>query len=123
LALLSSHTKPPAASTQAVLALFAILAQIGAAWAFSGVGKADPGLAESSVAHLYGLAVKAGIARLIAEKCVDENLSAPTMRKAMGELSVHLSYLEDGYVSAIEDWRIFQPGAVEKAKGSKRDPD
>jgi len=41
----------------------------------------------------------------------------------MGELSVNLSYLEEGYLNAIEDWRIFHPDAVEKAERSENDLD
>jgi hypothetical protein len=41
----------------------------------------------------------------------------------MGQLSVHLSYLEEGYIDAIEDWRVFHPDAVEKAERSENDPD
>src|SRR5882724_6221037 len=73
LALLSNQSKPPAATTQALLALFAILAQFGSAWLFSGVGKADPGLAESSVAHLYSFALRAAVARELAEQCVEDS--------------------------------------------------
>jgi hypothetical protein len=45
------------------------------------------------------------------------------MRQAMGQLSVHLSYLEEGYIDAIEDWRVFHPDAVEKAERSENDLD
>lgn len=124
LAFLSNGTKPPSAGTQALLALFAILAQLGSAWAFSSVGKADPGLAERSVAHLYGLATRAEFARLLAEKGNEGNLGAPAIRKVVGELSVHLSYLEEGYIQAIEDWRVFHPDAVRRAaERSNHDPD
>lgn len=123
LAFLSNQTRPPGASTQALIALLAILAQLGSAWTFSGAGKADPGLAERSVARLVGLATRASIARGMAEKCQEVNPGTPAMRKAMGQLSVHLSYLEEGYINAIEDWRVFHPDAVEKAERSERDPD
>lgn len=123
LAFLSNQTKPPAASTQALIALLAILAQLGSAWAFSGAGKADPGLAERSVGRLVGLATRASLARVMAEKSRETNPGVTVMRQAMGELSVHLSYLEEGYLDAIEDWRIFHPDAVEKAERSERDPD
>jgi hypothetical protein len=122
LAFLGNQTKPPAASTQALIALLAILAQLGSAWAFSGVGKADPGLAERSVGHLVSLAARASFAKAMAEKCQENGLGAPAMRQVMGQLSVHLSYLEEGYVSAIEDWRIFHPDAVKDAiKNAERE--
>jgi hypothetical protein len=91
--------------------------------AFSGVGKADPGLAERSVARLVGLAVRANLAKAMAEKCREANPGVSTMRQAMGELSVHLSYLEEGYINAIEDWRIFHSDVVEKAERSENDLD
>lgn len=124
LAFLSNQTKPPAASTQALIASFAIFAQLGSAWAFSGVGKANPGLAERSVSRLAGLATRASVARLMAEKCQETNPGIPVMRQVTAELSVHLSYLEEGYLDAIEDWRIFHPDAVEKAvERSENDSD
>ena len=123
LAFLSNRTQPPAASTQALIALLAIFAQLGSAWAFSGAGKADPGLAERSVARLVGLAARASLARAMAEKCREANPGAPAMRQAMGELSVQLSYLEEGYLNAIDDWRVFHPDAVKKAERSEDDLD
>jgi hypothetical protein len=122
LAFLSNKANPPPASTQALIALTAILAQLGSAWVFSGVGKADPGLAERSVARLVGLATRASLAKTVAEKCRETNPGAPAMRQAMGELSVHLSYLEEGYIEAIEDWRIFHSDAVERAERSENGP-
>jgi len=121
LAFLSSQTKPPAASTQALIALLAIIAQLGSAWAFGGVGKADPGLAERSVARLVGLAARASLAKSMAEKCREVNPGTPVMRQVVGELSVHLSYLEEGYLDAVDDWRIFHPDAVEKAERNDGD--
>jgi len=120
LAFLSNQAKPPAASTQALIALLAILAQLGSAYAFSGVGRADPGLAERSVARLLALAARASFAKAAAEKCKEESPGAPAMRQAMGEVSVHLSYLEEGYIEAIEDWRVFHPDAVNKAERKER---
>ena len=123
LAFLSNETKPPGASTQALIALLAILAQFGSAWTFAGAGKADPGLAERSVGRLVGLANRASFARALAEKCQEANPGSPAMRQVIGQLSVHLSYLEEGYINAIEDWRIFHADAVEKAERSENGPD
>jgi hypothetical protein len=116
LAFLGSQTKPPAASTQALIAVFAFLAQVGSAWVFSGDGKVDPTHAQRSVGRLARMAASAAVARRIAEKARDENLPAAAMRIVMGEISVHLSYLEEGYLDAIADWRAFQPEAVENAE-------
>ena len=39
----------------------------------------------------------------------------------MGMMSVHLSYIEDGLIGAVDDWRVFHPYAVEQAEGSTDD--
>lgn len=116
LAFVGNEAEPPGASTQALIAFLAILAQLGSAWTFNGDGKADPGLAQSSVSRLVKLAQKANTARLIAEELHEKGATPSDTRRAMGQMSVHLSYLEEGYIDAIEDWRLFHPGAVEKAE-------
>jgi hypothetical protein len=118
LAFLSNRSEPPAASTQALIALLAILAQLGSAWTFSGDGKADPGLAQRSVGRLVGLALRADSARQLTERMHAGGATASEVKQAMGQVSVHLSYIEEGYLNAIEDWRVFHPYAVEKAERS-----
>ena len=104
-----------------MLALLAILAQLGSAWTFSGDGKADPGLAQRSVGRLFALGRRAEAARLATERLQSSSAGAPELRRHVDQLSVHLSYLEEGYVEAIEDWRIFHPYAVYQAEGSQND--
>lgn len=116
LAFLGNQSEPPAASTQALIAFLAILAQLGSAWVFSGDGRADPGLAERSVARLVGLAQRASTARFATESLHSSAANVSELRRAVGQVSVHLSYLEEGYVEAIEDWRVFHPHAVQKAE-------
>jgi hypothetical protein len=116
LAYLGNTEKPPAASTQALIALLAILAQVGAVWIFSGDGKADPTLAQRSVARLVTLAERASQARRAAEVLHTDGASAGKVREGVGQLSVHLSYLEEGYLESIDDWRMFHPKAVEQAE-------
>lgn len=118
LAFLGNVDKPPSASTQALLAFLAILSQLGAAWTFSGEGKADPTLAERSVARLVRLAQRASGAKQQAEALTVRGTTAADLRDGMGHLSVHLSYLEDGYVDAINDWRTFHPTAVTAAENT-----
>ncbi|GAB3055084.1 hypothetical protein GCM10027053_14860 [Intrasporangium mesophilum] len=119
LAFLGNETEPPGASTQALIAFLAILAQLASAWAFSGDGKADPGLAQRSVGRLVGLAQRAEAARTAIETLQSaNNVKAEQLRLALGQLSVHLSYIEEGYLDAVEDWRIFHPEAVQKAERS-----
>lgn len=119
LAFLGNRTEPPAASTQALVAFLAILAQAGSAWTFSGDGKADPGMAQRSVGRLVNLGRRAEAARLATERLQASGAGAPELRRAIDQLSVHLSYLEEGYVEAIEDWRIFHPYAVHQAERSQ----
>lgn len=119
LALLGNQEEPPAASTQALIALLSILAQLGAAWIFSGYGKADPTLAQRSVGRLVKSAQNVNNAKLIAEALQQRGTTTTELRQGVGELSVHLSYIEEGYVEAIEDWRVFHPRAVERAERNR----
>lgn len=123
LAFLGNKQTPPAASTQALIALLAILAQVGAAGVFSGDGKADPTLAQRSVARLIGLAQRASTARETAELLYSGKLTVTEIRQGVGQLSVHLSYLEEGYINSIDDWRVFHPRAVGQAEGSMTEDD
>jgi hypothetical protein len=116
LAFLGSVDEPPSASTQALIGFLAIMAQLGAAWVFSGEGKVDPTLAQRSVARLVRLARRAEGARREAELLAVKGIPAGHLREGVGHLSVHLSYLEEGYVDAIEDWRMFHPHAVDAAE-------
>lgn len=123
LALLGSRSSPPAASTQALLALLAILAQAGSAWVFSGDGKADPGLARRSVSRLVGLARHANEARLTAQTLKENSPTVAEFRHEIGPLSVHLSYLEEGLIEAVEDWRVFHPDAVARVESQEETND
>lgn len=116
LAVLGSQVRPPSTSAQGLIASFAILAQIGSAWVFSGEGKADPGLAKRSVGRLLRLAGRTHAARRRIEALQESGASAADLRLAIRELSVHFSYLEDGYVQAVEDWAVFHPYVVQEAK-------
>lgn len=117
LAYLGNTETPPAASTQALTALLAILAQGGAVWAFSGVGRADPGLAYRAVARLYGLAQRSASARETLEAMYEDEPPVAQVRKQLGGLSVTLSFLEEGYIEAMEDWRTFHPAIVKEVEG------
>lgn len=118
MALLSSRDHPPSASTYGLLALLAILAQLGATWVFGGEGKADPSMARRSVARLVAMASRAETARKQAELLSTKGTPPTDLREGIGHLSVHLSYLEEGYVQAIEDWRVFHPRVVDAAENS-----
>lgn len=81
----------------------------------------DPTLAERSVARLFGYAQRAHAARQFAEALYTDKIGIADMRQGVGQLSVHLSYLEEGYVYSIDDWRVFHPRAVDQAEGNERD--
>ena len=117
----SNTEKPPAASTQALVALLAIMAQLGAAAIFGKVGKADPKLAQRSVARLCSLGQRAGQARIAAELLCSKDVPIGAVREGMGQLSVHLSYLEEGFLDSIDDWRTFHSAAVEAAESRSLD--
>lgn len=116
LAILGSRDQPPSASIQGLIAFLAIVSQLGGTWAFSGEGRADPTLARRSVARLVGLANRSAAAREQAEALCQKTTSASELREGVCYLSVHLSYIEEGFVEAIEDWRAFHPHAVESAE-------
>lgn len=119
LAFLSNADEPPSASTQALIAFFAIVAQLGGAWTFSGEGRADPTLAQRSVSRLVRLAQRTATARLHAENLTRRGTPANDLRDGIGPLSVHLSYIEEGIVEAVEDWRSFHPRAVKTAESGQ----
>jgi len=122
LAYLGSSDKPLAAEGQAYIALCGILAQAGSAWIFSREGRADPTLAQSSVARLIRRGQRANIAKLEVERLFEANPGSVESRKALGKLSVTLSFLEEGFLEAIEDWRLFHPNQVQSAE-ERRDRD
>lgn len=121
LTFLGNVDDPPSASNQALLALLAISAQIGAAWVFNGEGKPDPTMARRSVARLVRLATRVEGARLQAQAASGKGTAAADVREAVGLLSVHLSYIEEGVVESIDDWRAFYSEAVEEVEKTKRE--
>lgn len=108
----------------AVLLLLTLLAgffQLAGAVLLNKSGKADPTLARASVRRLYALAVRARDAKLVAEAAYEQG-SAAGSKKLMGKLSSEMSYLEEGAVQAIEDWREFHKDAladIDDKEGSK----
>lgn len=114
LAYFGSTQSPPAAATQALTAFLGISAQAGAVWLFSSDGRADPALAERAIARLAENGRSAAAARKKAE-CMyeaDPQLPPEVMRREMGQLSVILSYVEQGYAEALADWNTFKPRIV-----------
>ncbi|WP_433678973.1 hypothetical protein [Nocardia sp. CA-119907] len=118
LAVLSGAEKPPTRSTNLLLGVVAASFQVAAGWLFSGVGKADPSHAEASARRLVTLGSRVAGARALAEQTFDRDNPKPTqaeLRVVIGNLSVHLSYIENAVVDGVDDWRLVHGVAVERA--------
>lgn len=117
LAVVSSQDQPPPAAMQGLLALSGIVAQLGSAWAFNGVGKPDPALAERAVSRLFRAAMRAkGINRDVEglfESKSDHRATGDDHAR-LGQVSVMTGVLAEEIVEAIEDWNTFAPAAVSK---------
>lgn len=112
MAMRTSATSPPSAVESVLLVVISSGLQIASAFAFSGNGRADPSLARSAVRRLITLNLYARRARQIAE---DAEPGTPVQaKKAMGTLSVQLSYIEEGILEAARDWAEFHPEAIKK---------
>jgi hypothetical protein len=113
LALKSSSTQPPSTLESWLLAFFAAGLQIAAGFSFGRVGSADPSHARSSVRQLQALGDTAADARELAEDAFDEAKENDSYRVALGQLSVHLSVIEDHATLAVENWRDFHADVIE----------
>ncbi|QQM54203.1 hypothetical protein [Rhodococcus pyridinivorans] len=98
-----------------LIAVFAAVAQFGAAGLFAGHGKADPSHAQASVRRLFLLGKRAAESTILATEAFEQTngkLTAAELKAKMGRLSSQLSYIEEDAVHAIEDWRLVHPQAV-----------
>jgi hypothetical protein len=122
LAYLAGAKQAPSQAAQAELAALIIAAQLGAAWVFSGYGKADPSHAERSAARLFRLAQRArDCGHQTQELFEDRATQKHDLHAAMGIASTNFDWLQDGLIEAIGDWRVFHPRAVEQAEGNDDD--
>lgn len=112
LGVLNGNEKQPGRSTSALLVVVGGIFQLAGAATFNKVGKADPTLASSSVRRLRRLGGRAGEARKLSEDAFESGGNATSLRQTMGVLSVKLSFIEDGLVDQIEDWRLFHEETV-----------
>lgn len=112
----SASKEPPTLAESSVYVVFASVLQIAGGVTFAKVGRADPTHARSAVRRLHRMAVGAHSARIIVEQA--EGQPAAKQQKALGEISVHLSYIEESAVDAIEDWNEFHRDALAKILGS-----
>lgn len=115
LGVLSGADKQPTRSTSALLVLLAAVFQFGSVVTFSGIGRADPGLARAAVRRLIRMGLRTSGARKLAEESFD-GANAPELRSRMGQLSVELSWLEEGLVEAVGDWEEFHADALKKLR-------
>lgn len=115
----SASKTPPNATESGVLVIFAGVLQIMGGAAYSRVGRADPGHARSSVRRLLQIAARTSQARQQVEAAYDEQ--GPSKSKAvLGQVSVHLSYIEDAAMLAVEDWNEFHEDALRDIVDSSR---
>lgn len=94
-----------------LLTVLAGFFQVASASKFHSIGRADPSLARSSVRRLRALASRARHATTLAETAYEQG-SAAEAKRLMGKLSSELSYVQEGAVLAIEDWREFHGAAL-----------
>lgn len=114
LGVLNGNEEQPSRSTSALLVVVSGIFQLAGAATFNKFGKADPTLAESSIRRLRGLGERAGEARTLCEEAFESGANAGALRQTVGVLSVQLSFIEEGLVYQIEDWRLFHEETVKK---------
>lgn len=107
----STSKAPPTPSENAVLVILAGVLQIGGGATIAKVGRADPSHARSSVRRLLQIARRTSEARKQVEAAYDEQAHVKS-RPLLGQVSVHLSYIEDAAVLAVEDWTEFHRDAL-----------
>jgi hypothetical protein len=113
LALKSSSTQPPSNLESWLLAFAAAALQVVAGLSFGKAGKADPSHARSSVRQLQALGESAATARQIVERAFEEAKEDSSYKVVLGQLSVHLSGIEENAILAVEDWRDFHADVIE----------
>lgn len=117
LGVLSGADQQPSRATSALLVVLAGGFQVAGASRFHAIGRADPGLARAAVRRLIKMVRRTQQARLVAETAYDGS-NAADMRKAMGRVSVELSWIEEGLADGIDDWNEFHKNALrELTKG------
>lgn len=112
LGVLSGADEEPSRSTSALLVLLAALFQFSSVLLFSGIGRADPGLARAAVRRLIRMGVRTNEARELAER--SDSVSATELRSWVGRLSVELSWIEEGLLDAVADWKEFHADALKQ---------
>jgi hypothetical protein len=119
LAFVGGANKAPSQEVDAMLVLIIALTQVGAAWAFNGIGRADPSLATRAAARLYWLARRAHSAGQKAQSAFEDGVDPHELKVTLGIVATDFSWLEEGLVQSVDDWRIFHEEAVGRAEGEQ----
>lgn len=94
-----------------ILVLVAGGLQFGGALMFDKAGRADPSLAKAAVGRLLLLTSQAKRARVRAESAFATE-TGTKLKSSVGQLSVELSYIEEGVSESAQDWALFHPDAI-----------
>jgi hypothetical protein len=86
--------------------------QFGGAFMFDKAGRADPTLVRAAVGRLVLLTAQAKRARMRAEVAFDSE-SGTKLKSSVGQLSVELSFLEEGASASAQEWALFHPDATD----------
>lgn len=113
LAVLSSQPEPNPVSVSMLLVTLAGVVQFGSARLFHSVGRADPGLARSSVRRLMQMGQRAAQAEEEVQAAFESDDSLQ-QRVALGRVSVHLSHFQDEVTAQTQDWLQFHRDALEE---------
>ncbi|GAA2014620.1 hypothetical protein [Microbacterium ulmi] len=107
-----------------ILVLVAGGLQFGGAFMFDKAGRADPSLANAAVGRLLLLTSQARRARVRAENAFATE-TGTKLRSSVGQLSVELSYLEEGMSASAQDWALFHPDAIARLaeEDQKQEPE
>lgn len=111
LGFLTGSDDQPSRSTSALLVVLAGVFQFASASQFKAIGRADPGLARAAVRRLIRMGTRTQAARKLAEAAHDSGNSGE-LRSMMGQVSVELSWLEEGIMDAVDDWNEFHKDAI-----------
>lgn len=112
LGVLASSDEPPSGAQSALLVVLAGTFQLWSASVFHSTGKADPGLARSSVRGLLKMASRAAVAGQEAQSAFESG-NSKMLRDTMGAVSVHLSYIQEDALAAVQDWAEFHAIALQ----------
>jgi hypothetical protein len=121
LAFVGGARKAATQEVDALLVLMIAVTQVGAAWAFNGIGRADPSLATRSAARLFWLARKAHSSGEKAQSVFEDGGDPNELKMRLGIAATDFSWLEEGLVQSVDDWRIFHEEAVGRAEGEQSD--